>query len=405
MSDTLKKMFRGMSNLADTANFPISNIQHLKILAGVTTILLYRVFILPWQKTKKQKLLETLDQLKDLKINLPRKWSNAGGDDNFFLSDGDLSFFEQNGYLPPFQAIDKKGAEQLKVLALEEYDSDFQGTCYLGQHIPQIEKKHGRWSIDYAGLYQALRLKPFRELIRKPQISQRLASLLGHEVLCWRSQFFHKLPGTDETPWHQNATFREAGKYAKLQPTQETSPAIIQLNAWVALTDSTPENGCLRILAGSFTDARIDYLYNFTPNNKIFYLSLLPLSPVYLYHAVKVAFYGRTFNKSALVLFTALKLIGEDFFDQFEVKDIKMKAGECLIFSSLNMHASYPNSSKTQGRFSFVARCTANHVKVAPYGKDMYSTDEGLIEYDIPDVSTFQVYGNDTYGYNKILKE
>ncbi|WNZ58078.1 hypothetical protein ACJJI5_09745 [Microbulbifer sp. EKSA008] len=109
MSDTLKKMFRGMSNLADTANFPISNIQHLKILAGVTTILLYRVFILPWQKTKKQKLLETLDQLKDLKINLPRKWSNAGGDDNFFLSDGDLSFFEQNGYLPLSKQLTKRG--------------------------------------------------------------------------------------------------------------------------------------------------------------------------------------------------------------------------------------------------------------------------------------------------------
>ncbi|WP_445364666.1 phytanoyl-CoA dioxygenase family protein [Microbulbifer sp. ANSA003] len=266
-------------------------------------------------------------------------------------------------------------------------------------------KKHGRWAVGQAGLYQALRLKPFRDLMRTPKISHRLASLLGNEVLCWRSQFFHKVPGEDNTPRHQNTTFREAGKFAKLHPTKATDPAVIQLNAWVALSDSTPENGCLRILPGSFIDARIDHLYNFTPNNKIFYLALLPASPSYLYNAVKIAFYGRLFNKSALVLLSSLKLIGEDFLDQFKVVDLEMKAGECSIFSSLNLHASYSNTSDDSGRFSFVGRCTANHVKVAPYGKDLYSTYEGLIEYDIPDVSTFQVYGNDTYGYNKILKE
>ncbi|WP_445364665.1 hypothetical protein ACJJIQ_11425 [Microbulbifer sp. ANSA003] len=143
MSDTLRKMFRGMSNLADMANFPISKIQHLKILAGVTTILLYRVFILPWQKAKRQKLLETLDQLKDLKLNLPRKWSNTERKDNFFLNEEDFSFFEKNGYLPPFQAINKIEAEQLKNLAQDEYENDFQGVCYLGEKIRRVEKNMG----------------------------------------------------------------------------------------------------------------------------------------------------------------------------------------------------------------------------------------------------------------------
>ncbi|WP_445359909.1 phytanoyl-CoA dioxygenase family protein [Microbulbifer sp. EKSA005] len=110
-------------------------------------------------------------------------------------------------------------------------------------------------------------------------------------------------------------------------------------------------------------------------------------------------------NKSTLILFSSIKLIGDDFLNQFMVIDLEMKAGECLIFSSLNLHASHSNTSDNSRRFSFVGRCTANHIKVAPCGKGLYSTYEGLVEYDTPKIDTFQVFGNDTYGYNEILKE
>ncbi|GAB2884386.1 phytanoyl-CoA dioxygenase family protein [Microbulbifer echini] len=403
-NSTLAEMHKEAGTLQELAQFPITWTQRLKVIGLVSAIGFYKLFFLPWKKKERQQLFATLDQLTNLTIDLPTP-SATQQDSRYFLSAQDRTFFTKNGYLPPFRVISSEEASALKELAIREYKSGFGGISYLGSRIRDIEKKYNRWTIEYAGLYQALRLKPFRELLRKPQIAERLTSLLGDEILCWRTQFFDKMPGAEGTAWHQNATFREAGKYAKLQPTQKTSPALIQLNAWVALSDSTRENGCLRILPGSFTDARINYLYEFIPENELFFFSLLPFSPSFLYKLGKIALYGRLFHKSAVILFSAEKLLGDNFFDQFEVKDLEMKAGECLIFSSLNMHASYPNTSRKDERFSFVGRCTANHVKVAPHGKDRYPSLEGPIEYTIPEVSTFQVYGKDTYGLNKILDD
>ncbi|WP_226649215.1 phytanoyl-CoA dioxygenase family protein [Microbulbifer variabilis] len=403
-NSTLTEMHKEAGTLQELAQFPITWAQRLKIVGLLVAIGFYKLCILPWKKREQQKLFTNLDQLKNLTIDLPNL-SATQQDNKYFLSAQERKFFTKNGYLPPFRVISSEEANALKELAVREYKNDFSGVSYLGKKIREIEKKYNRWTIEYAGLYQALRLKPFRELLRKPQIAERLASLLGDEIICWRTQFFDKLPGAEGTAWHQNATFREAGKYAKLQPTQKTSPALIQLNAWVALSDTTRESGCLRILPGSFTDARINYLYEFIPENELFFFSLLPFSPSYLYRLGKIALYGRLFYKSAVILFSAEKLLGDNFFDQFEVKDLEMKAGECLIFSSLNMHASYPNTSSHDERFSFVGRCTANHVKVAPYGKDSYPSLEGPIEYTLPRVSSFQVYGKDTYGLNKILDD
>ncbi|WP_444932810.1 phytanoyl-CoA dioxygenase family protein [Microbulbifer sp. JTAC008] len=401
---TLSKMFSGADNERSLADFDISFSQKCKVIGTVILITAYKVFILPWQRNRRHHLFSELDKLKNLTAKLPNPPQSAATG-SCFLSDKDRHFFEENGYLPPYRVLSAEEAQGLMTLVQEEYDNDFNGVSYMRDKIKEIAKKEGRWNIEYASLYQALELKPFRDLMRKPEISEKIASILGDEVICWRNQFFEKKPGSDGTPWHQNATFREMGKYAKLQPTRETPPALIQVNAWVALTDTTKETGCLRILPGSYADARVNYLYEFLQDNRMFYLSLLPASPLYLYHLCKSFMYGRIFHKGAVVFFSAAKLLGDHIFDGFDIKDLEMKAGECLIFSSLNIHASYPNTSKDKTRFSFVGRCTANHVKVAPYGKDNYSTLGGLIEYTLPKVISFQIYGKDTYGYNGILDD
>ncbi|WP_445365885.1 phytanoyl-CoA dioxygenase family protein [Microbulbifer sp. ANSA001] len=407
---TLSEMLKGFGSLDDiAASYSIDWRQSIYVWLAVMVVVIYKIFVMPWRRKKKNDLFVDLDNLKNLKLNISRdnisNKSNEKGPGEYFLNESDLSFFEKNGYLPPFRVISSDEAEELKGEAMSSFKNDFDGFSFLGKLIPEIEKKQGQWSIESAGLYQALRMKSFRNLMRKPQISQRMASLLGKEVICWRSQFFDKLRGGRGTIWHQNATFRETGKYAKLQPTKETDPAIIQLNAWVALTDTNQENGCLRLLPGSFVDARMDYLYSYVLDNKLFYMALIPHAFSHFYVLLKIVLYGQVFDKGMFVFLTAVELLGEDYFDRFDVVDMEMKAGECLIFSSLNMHASYPNMSSKEDRFSFVGRCTANHVRVAPSGKDFYSTAEGLIEYDLPEVSNFQVYGRDSYGYNKIMKD
>ncbi|WP_444922484.1 phytanoyl-CoA dioxygenase family protein [Microbulbifer sp. CnH-101-G] len=403
---TLQEMLKGFGSLKEVAEeFQITAGQSLRIWGMMGLVILYKVFILPCQKNKKKQLFDDLESLKNLTLTISRNVQSKSNRDGYFLSNEDLDFFEEKGYLPPFQVLSEHEAEQLKEELQKEFSCDFHGEIYLSEKIEDIEKRHGQWQIEGAGLYQALRIKSLRDLFRRPQIAERLASILGDEVMCWRSQMFHKFPGAGGTIWHQNATFRESGKYAKLQPTQKMDPAIIQLNAWVALTDCTEENGCLRLLPGSMTDSRMDYLYSYSQDNKLFYLSLQPFSFSYMYTLIKIALYGTIFIKSVLLFRTAVELLGEDYFDKFDVVDVHMKAGECLIFSSLNMHASYPNTTKEDSRFSAVARCTPNHVKVAPSGVDIYSTAEGLVEYKLPDVPNFQVYGKDTYGYNKIIDD
>ncbi|WP_444916170.1 phytanoyl-CoA dioxygenase family protein [Microbulbifer sp. EKSA008] len=76
-------------------------------------------------------------------------------------------------------------------------------------------------------------------------------------------------------------------------------------------------------------------------------------------------------------------IIEEVLFGDLEVKDLEVKAGKCLIFSPLNMHTSFANTSQDKSRFSFARRYTANHVKVAPYGKDNISTMEDLLEFTL----------------------
>ncbi|WP_444913481.1 phytanoyl-CoA dioxygenase family protein [Microbulbifer sp. TRSA007] len=402
---TFSEMLKGFGSMGDAADFAISKIQVVQIFLMIMVVVLYKLLILPWRGAKKKQLFDELVRLRDLTVTIPRDNVSKDAGEDGFLTEKEICFFEKNGYLPPFQLVSEEQAKSLRREAEEAFADDFEGVSYIGSKIREIEKRHGQWQIESAGLYQALRMRPFRELLRNPKLSHKLASLLGEEVMCWRSQFFDKFPGAEGTIWHQNATFRETGKYAKLQPTKDTDPAVIQLTAWVALSESTVENGCLRFLPGSFGDARMDFLYSFAQDNKLFYIAQLPFSFTYFFNVFKIILFGQIFTKVMLIFLTAAKILGEDFFDKFKVKDLEMKPGECVVFSSLNMHASYPNTCKSNSRFSFVGRCTANHVRVAPGGKDIYSTAEGMVEYELPEVGNFQVYGKDSFGYNKILED
>ncbi|WNZ58539.1 phytanoyl-CoA dioxygenase family protein [Microbulbifer sp. MKSA007] len=141
---------------------------------------------------------------------------------------------------------------------------------------------------------------------------------------------------------------------------------------WVVLTESTKDTSWLSMLPKSHTDTRTSYLYNYIQDNKLIYLSLVPASPRSLYRLAKL-----------FLLLSTREIIEEDLFGDLEVKDLEVKAGECLIFSPLIMHTSFANTSKDKSRFSFAMRYTANHVKVAPYGKDNISTIEGLLEFTL----------------------
>ena len=76
-------------------------------------------------------------------------------------------------------------------------------------------------------------------LVREPRIVDAVESLLGPNLLCWGSGFFAKPAGDAAyVSWHQDATYWGL-----------SSPDVV--TAWVALTPSTHESGCMQVVAGT----------------------------------------------------------------------------------------------------------------------------------------------------------
>jgi ectoine hydroxylase-related dioxygenase (phytanoyl-CoA dioxygenase family) len=84
----------------------------------------------------------------------------------------------------------------------------------------------------------------FLDLARDPAIVDMVAQIIGDDIILWGCQVFCK-PGGDgfETPWHQD------GHYWPIRP-------LANCTVWVALDDSTTQNGCLRVIPGSHRDKR-----------------------------------------------------------------------------------------------------------------------------------------------------
>jgi hypothetical protein len=77
------------------------------------------------------------------------------------------------------------------------------------------------------------------ELVRHPKVLDAVESLIGPDILIYHLTSWLKEPGEpSHVSWHQDGT------YFGLEPFE-------QVTAWIALTDSTPEMGCIKLLPGS----------------------------------------------------------------------------------------------------------------------------------------------------------
>src|SRR5262245_54046451 len=82
--------------------------------------------------------------------------------------------------------------------------------------------------------YKAHLLYPWLDrVVRHPAILDAVESLLGPDLMVWNSGFLVKAPhDASFVSWHQDST------YWGLEPLAVAS-------AWLAFSDSTPENGCV----------------------------------------------------------------------------------------------------------------------------------------------------------------
>jgi non-haem Fe2+, alpha-ketoglutarate-dependent halogenase len=92
-------------------------------------------------------------------------------------------------------------------------------------------------------------------LIRHPSLLDAVESVIGPDILCWSSTFFIKEardPGF--VSWHQDSTY------------WGLDPADI-VTAWVALSESSAENGAMRVIPDSQTLEQIAHRDTFAADN------------------------------------------------------------------------------------------------------------------------------------------
>ena len=131
-----------------------------------------------------------------------------------------LAAYETDGALHPLPALDDAEVARFRRGA-EELANWFEGEkpAISGQaHL------FHRWAYDLAV---------------HPRIVDTVAAILGDDILIHSTSLFYKHPRTqDFVSWHQD------GFYWKLD-----EPRLV--SAWIALTDSATDNGCLRVVPKS----------------------------------------------------------------------------------------------------------------------------------------------------------
>ena len=95
----------------------------------------------------------------------------------------------------------------------------------------------------------------FDQLMRHPAILDLVRSLLGNDLMVWTTHIYPKEPGDGRfISWHQDSA------HWGLDSNQV-------LSVWVALTDATRENGCMRMLPGSHHNGQVEHQDTRDSNN------------------------------------------------------------------------------------------------------------------------------------------
>jgi ectoine hydroxylase-related dioxygenase (phytanoyl-CoA dioxygenase family) len=206
----------------------------------------------------------------------------------------EIEFFNTNGYAGPYKMCEPdemaaiRARVDAEVLAIKPQTHDCVEQC-----------RHLDCRVAY-------------ELCSHPAIVERMACVMGPDLILWRSNFFQKNPGDREIPWHQD------GGYWPITPA-------INISAWLAVDESTVENSCVQIIPGSH-------------NMEIPMVQSPP---------------GMQFSRMS----------DPKFVDVSKKIDMPMKPGEFILFNEKTLHHSEPNRSNKR-RLGLAVRVTLPSVKV-----------------------------------------
>jgi non-heme Fe2+,alpha-ketoglutarate-dependent halogenase len=137
-------------------------------------------------------------------------------------------FYEENGYLCPLPVFTDGETARFR----KQFDE------YTEQHKDRLSKFIPRERRAVYGLTH-LELPWVYEMASHPKVLDAVEGAIGPNILVWASDWFVKFPHDAAfISWHQD------GAYWGLRPPKVAT-------AWIALSASTEENGCMRVMPGT----------------------------------------------------------------------------------------------------------------------------------------------------------
>ena len=153
------------------------------------------------------------------------------------LSEQQIKFYDEKGYIAPIDVLSRQEANEIR------------------QEIETIEKK---WPNALEGIgrnYVHLISPVFNKVCLNNKILDAVESIIGKNILiCGTTLFIKNSNEKGFVSFHQDA------KYIGLEPHN-------WVTAWIAVTDSNEENGCMRVWSGSHKENLKNHEQKFDENN------------------------------------------------------------------------------------------------------------------------------------------
>ena len=195
------------------------------------------------------------------------------------LTDLQVSQFQETGFLSAFPVLSADQARHLRA-NLETFEAENDGVLTGSLRF----KNH-------------LLFKWLSDLIRSPKILDAVEDIIGHNIMVWATDWWIKEANSPQfVSWHQDSQYWGLDT-AKL------------VTVWVALSPSTIESGCMRILPGSHVGP--DLAHEET------------------YHDDNMLTRGQSISG----------------IDEDKAVNLEVQTGQAVLFAFRIAHASYPNQT------------------------------------------------------------
>jgi ectoine hydroxylase-related dioxygenase (phytanoyl-CoA dioxygenase family) len=197
------------------------------------------------------------------------------------LLDAHLQSYQNEGFICPVRVLSEGEAGVFRAALAEQ-------EAIMGGRLLRMDNSHLflRWAYDLA---------------LHPKVLDTLEDLLGPDLFVHSTRIFYKHPHDPAyVSWHQDGT------YSSLN----SKPAP---SAWIALSYSGVENGCLRVVSASHQSGKLDHIETFAQNNL-------------LNHGEEV----------------------QKEIDESQVRDLVLQPGEMSLHHINLIHGSTPNHSNLE---------------------------------------------------------